>query len=257
MNARTEISDHRIARLDSPRPDPAQGVFETLLVLDGAPVELDAHLARLAASLEELYGVDDDIEIARDLIVEHAQGLALGRLRLDVGPLGPGATGSVRTAAVERAVVLPGWERALELAPVTVPGGVGAHKWSDRRLLERAEADAGHALPLLLDADGSLLEGSRGSLFLVHGEVISTPAADGRILPGVTRAVAIEAARAAGRELREEALALERLLDADEAFVTGAVRGVEPVRAVAGLRSWGEGAVTAGVSAELRRRWLA
>ena len=28
-------------------PDPWQGVFETLLVLDGRPVELEAHLGRL------------------------------------------------------------------------------------------------------------------------------------------------------------------------------------------------------------------
>ena len=38
------------------RPDPALGVFETLLVVDGEPQRLEAHLARLARSLGELYG---------------------------------------------------------------------------------------------------------------------------------------------------------------------------------------------------------
>ena len=39
-----------------PRPDPAAGVFETLLVEHGCPVALDEHLARLAQSVSELYG---------------------------------------------------------------------------------------------------------------------------------------------------------------------------------------------------------
>jgi branched-subunit amino acid aminotransferase/4-amino-4-deoxychorismate lyase len=40
---------------DRRRPDPQQGVFETLLVLNGRPIELDAHLARLEASLKALF----------------------------------------------------------------------------------------------------------------------------------------------------------------------------------------------------------
>ena len=44
-------------RIDGPLPDPAQGVFETTLVTGGRPVALEAHLTRLAASLEQLYGL--------------------------------------------------------------------------------------------------------------------------------------------------------------------------------------------------------
>ena len=38
------------------RPDPSLGVFETLLVENGVAVNLDAHIARLARSVKELYG---------------------------------------------------------------------------------------------------------------------------------------------------------------------------------------------------------
>ena len=38
-----------------PRPDPAAGLYETVLVEGGTPRRLDAHLARLAASLRALY----------------------------------------------------------------------------------------------------------------------------------------------------------------------------------------------------------
>ena len=57
--------------------------------------------------------------------------------------------------------------------------------------------------------------------------------------------------------MRQEELALERLLEADEAFMTGAVRGVEPVRGVRGLHGWDEGELTPRISAELHRLWFA
>lgn len=233
-------------------PDPAEGVFETTLVVDGGALELDAHLARLESSLDALYGQALPAG-ARELVTESAAGTALGRLRLTAAP---GAAPSVRVAAVDAALVFPSWEGAVELAPVTVPGGIGAHKWADRRLLEHAEAEVGPAVPLVVDSDGAPLEGSRGSLFLVHGGAVLTPPADGRLLPGITRAQAIEVARGLGIEVREQAVGIEELIEADEVFLTGAVRGVEPVRRCAGLSEWDSGEITARVAAELRRVWL-
>ncbi len=239
--------------MDSPLPEPNAGVFETMLVLDGRPVELDAHLERLGASLDALFDLAVPTD-ARDLVFAAASETLLGRLRLDVSP----AQGNgVRVADVDEALVFPSFDHGIEVAAVTVPGGIGAHKWADRRLLEQAESDAGAAVPLILDADGTLLEGSRGSLFLVRDGVLWTPPADGRLLPGVTRARVIELAEAIGIEVREEELALERLLEADEAFMTGAVRGVEPVRGARGLRDWDEGELTPRISAELHRLWFA
>lgn len=226
---------------DGPLPDPAQGVFETTLVTGGRPVALDAHLARLEASLRELYGLGVP-EGARAAVEEAAEGVQLGRLRLTVMP--DGST-SVRVADVDPAVVFP--SAPVQVAAISVPGGIGAHKWADRRLLEQAEAQVGPALPLVVDAhDGAVLEGSRGSLFAVLDGVVVTPPADGRLLPGITRAQAIEVVRGLGVELREEAVDLAA---ADELFFTGAVRGVEPV---------GEayGQLTARVAADLRAIWL-
>ena len=244
-------------KLDGPMPDPAEGVFETTLVVDGAPLALEAHMARLEASLEDLYGQPAP-EGARGLVADAAAGTRLGRLRLTVVPgvAGAAAEASVRVADVDESVVFPSWDRAVELAPVTVPGGIGAHKWADRRLLEQAEAGAAPGVPLIVDSDGAVLEGSRGSLFVVHAGALTTPPADGRLLPGITRAQAIAAAHGLGLELREDAIGLDRLAGADEVFLTGAVRGVEPVRRCEGVAEWDSGAVTAQVGAELRRVWL-
>jgi para-aminobenzoate synthetase / 4-amino-4-deoxychorismate lyase len=101
-----------------------------------------------------------------------------------------------------------------------------------------------------------VLEVSRANVFAVEDGVLLTPAADGRILPGVARARAIDAARDLGVELREEPFDLRRLLAAGEAFVTGSVRGVEPVRAVGAAALAAPGEQARAVAAELRRRWI-
>lgn len=231
-------------------PDPARGVFETTLVVDGRAVEVDAHLARLEASLRTLY----DLPLptgARALIDEGAAGLTLGRLRLTVVP---GEEPTVRTAEVDAALVFP--SQLCEIAPFTVAGWNGAHKWADRRLLERFEAEAAPAVPVLVDDDGSVLEGSRSNLFGVRDGAVITPPTDGRILPGVARARAIEVARAVGIEVVERALNADDLAAADEVFMTGGVRGVEPVGRGEGLGEWDSGEFTARVRAGLQRAWL-
>src|SRR5918997_3079397 len=198
-------------RLDGPLPDPGAGVFETTLVVDGRAVAVDAHLARLESSLAALYR-EPLPGSAGDLIAEAATGIELGRARLTVLP---GGEASARAVAVDAALVFGGWEAAVELAPVEVPGGIGAHKWADRRLLERAEAELAPAVPLVVDAGGAQLEGSRGSLFCVRDGVVLTPPADGRLLPGITRARVIELIGALGIELREQGLSAPDLAAAD------------------------------------------
>ena len=244
------------ARIEAPPPDPQQGVFETLLVADGEPVELEAHLARLAHSTGELFGGEPPLA-ARELVNGHARTLELGRLRLDVVPEQDGRlAAAVKVAAVEPALVFPPWERAARLAAIVVRGGIGAHKWSDRRLLDRAQSELGDALPLLLDEDRTVLEVSRGNVFLVRDGSLVTPVTDGRLLPGVARRRVMEAAAAAGIQTREEVVSHDQLAGADEVFVSGSVRGVEPVSEYAGVGRWEQGAVTPVISRALRQLWL-
>ena len=241
---------------DAPRPDPSRGIFETLLVAHGEPVELEAHMARLATSTSELFGAEVPAA-ARELVQQRVRGVALGRLRLDVAPRADGRLApSVRVAEVERALVFPAWERAVTLAAVVVRAGIGAHKWSDRRLLDQAQSDVGAALPLVLDADGDVLEVSRGNLFLVRDGALVTPVCDGRLLPGVARSRILEVAAAEGIPVRQRTVSRNELAEADEVFASGSVRGVEPVQAYEDVRQWKEGALTRVISARLRRLWL-
>jgi para-aminobenzoate synthetase / 4-amino-4-deoxychorismate lyase len=197
-------------------------VFETVLVADGRPVALERHLARLEMSLRELYGLGLPAG-SEERVSEAAAGVERRRLRLTVAPDAPAA--SVEVAPIEDLRAEP-----VELVPVTVPGGIGGHKWVDRRLLDQAEAAVAPALPLLVDESGELLEGTRANVFIVNGEELLTPPLDGRILPGVTRARVIEAAAALGMEIDARPIGLGELAEADEVFLTSAIRGVLPVR---------------------------
>ena len=219
-----------------------------MLVCDGRPLELAAHLARLGASVARLYGIPD-IAGVEDLLVDHARGMRLGRLRVTATPnSGGNLMTDVRRAPVPDALVFPAFSHAVRLRPLTVPGGLGAHKWADRRILEAA--GNGNAVPLVVDDDGSALEAARANLFVVEEGAIFTPPADGRILPGVTRRRVMELT-----PVREEAVSLDRLVAADEVFLSGSVRGIEPVRDCEGVGSWPEGPVTSLVADELRRLW--
>ncbi len=244
-----------------PPPDPLLGVMETLLVFDGAPVELEAHLARMQASVAGLYVAVLPADTP-PRAVAGARGLALGRLRLTAAPTAGGAVSiDVTSAAVDPVDVFPAWERAATLMPVIWDSWRGEHKWADRASLTGLDAThrqgrGGRALSLLIDGDGAVLEASRANVFAVQGAALVTPPVDGRILAGVTRARVIEIATALGIEVREQPLTLNGLLAAGEAFLTGAVRGVEPVRAVGEAALAPPGSLAQEIAAQLERAWI-
>ena len=90
-------------------------------------------------------------------------------------------------------------------------------------------------------------------MFAVIDGVLLTPPADGRILPGTTRAAVLRAARDRGILTGEKPLTLGELAEATEVFVSNAVAGVLPVTAF-GNRTWRPGPVTADLAAALAAR---
>ena len=235
-----------------PAPDRTQGLFETLLVLEGEPVELCAHLDRLATSLEALFGAALPPGVAEEATA-HARPFGLGRLRITVDRIDSGPRLTLATEDVDPRDLFPAWERGAELRSLSRPGGLGHHKWADRRALDGVEAGT---VPLLLDQGDEVLEAGRANLFAGIDGVLFTPVADGRILPGIARAGAIAAAAEAGIDVVERRLTRDELLAADEVFLTGSVRGVEPVRSLDGAELPGSTELSRRVGACLRRCWL-
>jgi para-aminobenzoate synthetase / 4-amino-4-deoxychorismate lyase len=141
------------------------------------------------------------------------------------------------------------------LQPTVIPGGLGAHKWLDRRLL--AELARSMALQpgeqvLIEDAGGDVLETDRGNIFAVAGGVLHTPPADGRLLPGIAREAVLRMAGLAGLDVIVTPVTRARLQTASEVFVTSAVHGIRPVRSLAGSAvAWPAGPVAGRMAASL------
>lgn len=230
------------------RPDPLKGLFETLLVVDGEPVELDAHLARLRRSLDEVYGSDLPAG-AREELIAAARGIQLGRLRLTVAPGEDGPRHDLLAGGVVPGAVFPA--RGAQLRSHPVSGGLGSHKWVDRRGMEHPDSGPGQ---LICDG-GESLEAGWANLFAVREETLWTPPSDGRILPGTARAAVLAIALESGLEAREQPLRIEDLLDADEVFLTNSIRGIEPATSLDGTPLPGSGPISRRLAAALRRRW--
>jgi para-aminobenzoate synthetase/4-amino-4-deoxychorismate lyase len=201
------------------RPDPAAGVFETVLVKDGEPVRLEQHLDRLAASVTELYGGPPDPDVAaRARTIGASAGTPRSRLRILVD--------ADRSATVTISAAGAAAQAPAVLTPFSLPGGLGSHKWRDRSLLEALAAQAPGTVPLIVDADGLVLEAAHANIWIIEQERLLTPPADGRILAGITRAALLAHERSA----REEPLDLIRLAGADAIFLTSSISGRHPAR---------------------------
>lgn len=177
-------------------------------------------------------------------------------MRIAVEPVsGGGLRHAIRVTAVDPREFFADWEHGEALRSVRATGWAGAHKWSDRRWLEEAEARLGTEVPLLVGADGTVLEAGRANLFVVEDGALATPPADGRILAGTARAATLEIAAELGIAAAERPLRLDDLRAADEVFLTSSVRGLRPARYLDGeeLR---RGELVDRLAAELRRRWL-
>ncbi len=111
-------------------------------------------------------------------------------------------------------------------------------------ILAKVEAvDAGVLEAIMLNENDEVGECTGDNIFFVEGGKIVTPHKEAGILHGITRQFVIdELAPALGYEVSEEAVALERVLAADEIFLTGTAAEVIGVTAV-GDQTIGDGTV--------------
>lgn len=208
---------------DARRPDPAAGIFETILALDGRAQHVREHLGRLGSSLQTLYGVrvsDRRIAEVQAQIDRVARDGAGRRVRIRV--LASSSAELTVTSTQEQAS--PAVSRPLALTPYTLPGGLGSHKWQDRALLENLAARAPGTVPLLVDSDGCVLEAAHANIWIVEAGMLYTPVSDGRLLAGVTRAELLLSTELAA----EQQLTLRRLGDAQAIFLTSSISGRHP-----------------------------
>jgi para-aminobenzoate synthetase/4-amino-4-deoxychorismate lyase len=197
----------------------AGGLLETVLGLDGEPVRIADHLARLDRSCRELYGAGLPDGVA--------------------GQVGEAAKSVPHGRAVLRLLVTPALDVRVTAAPAPPPAGpldaltrsrtsgIWRHKWADRRWA----IDAG----LFVGGDGAVLETERGNVFLIQpdGSLVTAPLRDD-LLPGITRRALLDIARDQGRQTELRVFDVPELL-ARPAFVTSSISGAVPIRRVDGV----------------------
>ena len=191
-----------------------------------------------------------------------------GRLRITVRPVGGPlqATVEVVPPSAPRAPVPgaagpgggPPGATAVTLRPVTVPGGVGAHKYRDRRLLAelaRARRRRGRTGTCCSPTRPASPRDRPRQRVRGHGRRAAHPA---RRRPPAARHHARRGAARGPRprhQGRPEAAHPRRGGQATEVFVTNAVAGVLPVTAIETVhRTWRPGPVTAALAAALAAR---
>lgn len=224
-------ADRATVSLASPGIQSGLAAFETLAVRDHQVLDWEAHLDRLERSAEELgVSVPDrrDLASAGAAVASEVTG-GLGWLKIVAVRDGPVAVfgGAIDPTEIGRSVsaILLRWRRS-PTSPLAhlktinyAPFVMGLEEAS------RRGADEG----LWLNTRGHLAEGCTSSIFVVWRAKIFTPAVRDGILPGVTRSIALEAARGLGVVIHEGKVRLKRLETADEAFLTSSVRGVRPL----------------------------
>jgi D-alanine transaminase len=149
-----------------------------------------------------------------------------------------------RTRRGVNAVTLPDhrWKRCHLKALVLLPN-----------VLARQQArSAGADEAILLGPGGIVREGAASNVFVVRGDVLRTHPLGPEILPGVSRQVVLELARAEGLRVRERAFRRQTMMRADEVLLSSTALEITPVVRVDG-RAIGTGRPGRVASALLSR----
>ncbi len=85
---------------------------------------------------------------------------------------------------------------------------------------------------LMLNATGTVAEGTGENVFMVKGGRLLTPPVSAGILEGITRDCVMTLARDMGVEVVEKDITRSELYMADEVFMTGSAAEISPIRAI-------------------------
>lgn len=223
----------------------ADGVFETLLCVDGRVCALEAHVDRLhrgAAHLDiPLFWKTGDINAAIvNLLHDNdlQSGRASARLTLSRGAGARGlefsATGTpslvISTAAapeVKAAYRLHvSSVRRNEHSPLA---NLKSLNYGDNILARREAVAHGADEALMLNSAGFVACAAAANVWIVAQDIVRTPSLDQGVLPGIVRHYLLDLLPDFGLAVTEGPLSLDMVLAADEVFLSNSLIGIRPV----------------------------
>ncbi|GJL90988.1 aminotransferase class IV [Hyphococcus sp.] len=224
------------------------GIFETLLLVDGAPVFLTAHIARMAAGALVLKMASRPEEqqigaVITELAVRNgaSSGLASARVTVTRG-VGPRGIELAGCEFVETMLItVSAYEAPDASAPIELY--VSQHRRNENsatawcktlnyldNILARDEAmAAGADDAVMLNMAGRVACVSTANLFAIHEGAIVTPRVADGALPGTVRAALIDIATKEGLQIAEASVAHLDLNDAS-IFITNSLIGLRKAR---------------------------
>jgi branched-chain amino acid aminotransferase len=219
------------------------GVFETILLNNGAPFALRRHLDRMKRSAAGLGIAMPERSVVDGAVLDTvaASGWAEGRIRVTVtagrGPLGSGRDDSEPTLVVAIGEI---GEQLARSAVAVVPyrrnehgalAGLKTTSYGENALaLARAhEVDADEAI--FANTAGLLCEGTGSNVFVVVDGELLTPPLNSGCLAGITRGLVLEAGCGREADLKIGDFNAARV---EEAFLTSAIRGVQAIGSIDG-----------------------
>ena len=214
------------------------GLFETMLAVDGVPMFVPQHLARLEASCQKLgwqLDLPDLKKTAAKLLVKNQLGTGRARVRLTVTAgsgtlrdlkLGPdhlvwmAALPAGNSPACLTANLSP-WPRN-EYSPLA---GLKCTSYAENLVALDHARRQGFEETIFLNTAGRLCEAATANLFLVKNGTLLTPSLAAGCLPGIARQIVLEMAAGQGIACDERSLGLGDLQTADEVILTSAIHG--------------------------------
>ena len=235
----------------------SDSVYEVIPYYDGRGFGLDAHLERLARSLDMLgiahpYDIDDWRRILAELVEANGGGDLAVYLQITRGV--PERRDHRITHDLKPTVVAFCQDRPPH-DPAALTDGIAAVTQEDTRwhyctikstslLANVLAADAARAQganEAIMVRDGAVLEGTSSNVFAVIDGQLVTPALRDTILPGITRGLVLDLAAREGVDHAElDTLTPDALRDASEIWVTSSIREIFPVTRLDGA-AVGEG----------------
>ena len=232
------------------------GLFETMLVVNGVALWRHMHLARLEGSANELgLGYDNaNADAAIDALLARAGGVhQVLRLTLTRGVTARGLAGN--GAAPTLLASLDPYDRGLMLQPATLiiatvrrnpfspASRLKTLSYIDNIAAAREAKARGADDALMLNTKGAVACSAIANVFLLKGKQLITPGRDQGILTGVIRQALLAGAARAGFDREERAVKPAELLAADAVFLTNSLRLIRPVTALDG-RALGRAGLT-------------